>query len=76
MSALCAVLWPSRTELDDAALQAAVDATNAELPDYARVGLWLRARAAFSPDTGMATANGRPQRGAIWRAHEANLAAL
>ena len=74
MSALCAVLWPSRHDLDDAVLQAAVEAANAGLPDYARVGLWLRARADFSPETGLATTNGRPQRGAIWRAHEAALA--
>ena len=74
MSALCAVLWPSRHDLDDAVLQEAVEAANAGLPDYARVGLWLRARADFSPETGLATTNGRPLRGAIWRAHEAALA--
>lgn len=74
MSALCAVLWPSRLDLDNAALQAAVDAANAGLPDYARVRLWLRARAAFSPETGLTTTNGRPLRDAIWRAHEAALA--
>ena len=73
MSALCAVLWPSRSDLDDAVLRAAVEAANAGLPDYARVGPWLRARVAFSPETGLATANGRPQRRAIWQAHEAAL---
>jgi long-chain acyl-CoA synthetase len=76
MSALCAVLWPGRAYLEHAALQAAVDAANAGLPDYARVRRWIRARAAFSPETGLATANGRPQRGAIWRAHQAALAGL
>ncbi|MEH3087773.1 MAG: AMP-binding protein [Xylophilus ampelinus] len=71
--ALGAVLWPSRPELPEAqaqaALQAAVDAANAELPDYARIGRWLCGRAAFDAASGMATANGRPRRDAILRAH-------
>lgn len=67
--ALSAVLWPTRPELDDAALQAAVQRANATLPDYARIGRWCRAAAAFSAETGMATANGRPQRAAIEQRH-------
>lgn len=67
--ALGAVLWPTRPDLDDAALQAAVDAANATLPDYARVARWTRGRAAFDAASGLATANGRPQRAAVWRAH-------
>jgi len=70
MSALCAVLWPSRPGLDDGALQAAVDSANGGLPDYARIGSWQRAGAAFDSASGFATANGRPQRNAIWAAHE------
>ncbi len=69
MPALCAVLWPVQPGTTDAALQAAVAAANATLPDYARIGRWARGRAAFSAGTGLATANGRPQRAAIWRAH-------
>jgi long-chain acyl-CoA synthetase len=73
--ALSAVLWPLQAEVDDdARLQAAVDAANALLPDYARVQSWVRARAAFSPETGLATANGRPQRPAIWECHADALA--
>jgi hypothetical protein len=45
--ALSAVLWPARPRPPDAALQAAVDAANASLPDYARVQRWTRGRAAF-----------------------------
>ncbi len=75
MPALCAVLWPSRREVGDAALQAAVDTANAGLPDYAQVRRWVRAADAFEPRTGFATANGRPRRGAIWTAHEDALAA-
>ncbi|EGI76578.1 AMP-binding protein [Hylemonella gracilis] len=66
---LWAVLWPLQDNLPDAALQAAVDAANAALPDYARVARWTRGRGAFSAQTGYATANGRPQRAAILHAH-------
>jgi len=66
---LSAVLWPTQPEADDAALQAAVDAANATLPDYARIARWTRGRAAFDARSGLATANGRPQRGAIQQRH-------
>lgn len=72
--ALGAVLWPLRPDATDAQLQAAVDAANTGLPDYARIGPWVRARADFSPATGLATANGRPQRPAILNLHADALA--
>jgi len=71
--ALSAVLWPTRPEADDAALQAAVDAANAALPDYARIARWTRGGAAFDARTGLATANGRPQRSTILQRHAADL---
>jgi long-chain acyl-CoA synthetase len=64
--ALSAVLWPTRAGAD---LQAAVDAANAALPDYARIARWTAGRAAFDSTTGLATANGRPQRQAIQALH-------
>lgn len=67
--ALSAVLWPLRTDLPDAALQAAVDTANTDLPDYARIARWVRARQPYSADAGTATINGRPQRKAILRIH-------
>jgi len=67
--ALSAVLWPVDPAAGDRALQDAVDSANASLPDYARVGAWVRGRAAFDASAGLATANGRPQRAAILRAH-------
>ena len=67
--ALSAVLWPLRPDASDAALQAAVDAANAALPDYARVRSWVRGRAAFSVEAGTATANGRPQRVTVLQLH-------
>jgi long-chain acyl-CoA synthetase len=67
--ALGAVLWPTRRDLPDAALHAAVAAANATLPDYARVGRWVRAAGAYDTASGYATANGRPRRDAILAAH-------
>ncbi len=69
---LSAVLWPAHPQLPDAALQAAVDAANATLPDYARVRRWLRSPHPFTAASGLATANGRPQRDAIARLHFTN----
>jgi len=65
--ALSAVLWPTSA---GANLAAAVEAANADLPDYARIGAWTAARAAFDASTGLATANGRPLRQAIRALHE------
>ena len=70
---LSAVIWPVADGLPDAAIQAEVDAANQSLPDYARVVRWVRAQAPYSADTGMATANGRPQREAIFRLHAQSL---
>jgi long-subunit acyl-CoA synthetase (AMP-forming) len=70
---LCAVLWPSRGEIADIDLAAAVSSANRELPDYAQVQRWVRAGADFSADTGMSTANGRPQRTAILALHTERL---
>ena len=70
---LSAVVWPVAAGLPDAAIQAEVDAANQTLPDYARVTHWVRAQAPFSADTGMATANGRPQREAILALHAQSL---
>jgi len=66
---LSAVLWPVQRDVPDQALQAAVDAANDGLPDYARVERWLRGRADFSVSSGLATANGRPQRAAVLQMH-------
>lgn len=60
----------------DAAIDAALAAINALLPDYARVRRWLRADAPFSTANQQLTANGRPRRAAIVAAYGARLAAL
>jgi long-chain acyl-CoA synthetase len=72
---LCAVLVapPAVTE---AAIAAQVEAANARLPDYARVSRWVRATSAFSPQNGLATANGRVRREAVWERYREQLDAL
>ena len=67
--ALWAVLWPAEPTSSDAALEAAVAAANARLPDYARIGRWIRAAAPFDAASGLATPNGRPRRDAIRDRH-------
>ncbi len=73
--ALSAVLWSARADATDAQLQSGVDAANATLPDYARIGRWVRGREAFSAESGLATVNGRPRRGAILEMHASALLA-
>ena len=46
-------------------LASAVDATNRDLPDYARIGAWLRADQAFTPANGLAAPGGRVRREAV-----------
>ena len=58
-----------------AAVDAAVAAVNAALPDYARLVGWLPSPP-FTADNGLATGNGRPRREAITERHAAGLAAL
>ena len=70
-----AVLVPRHAAISDAELGAAVEQVNAGLPDYARVGQWLRADQAFSPANGLATANGRLCRAVLWAHYEGRFAA-
>lgn len=68
-----AVIVPRGTA-SQADIDAAIAAANRDLPDYARVGTWVRATAPFSPDNGQLTANGRPRRDAIAAAYPDALA--
>ncbi|PPA78174.1 long-chain acyl-CoA synthetase [Achromobacter spanius] len=65
---LGAVIWPLG-DVDDATLQAAIDRVNTTLPDYARIGRWVRARAEFSAASGLSTPNGRARRAAVAALH-------
>ncbi|KDD25568.1 AMP-binding protein [Bordetella bronchiseptica] len=65
---LGAVIWPQGQRSDDE-IAAAIASVNETLPDYARIGLWMRGRADFSAQSGLATPNGRPVRAAILQRH-------
>jgi long-subunit acyl-CoA synthetase (AMP-forming) len=73
---LCAVLVAANEALSDAALERQVDAANSRLPDYAQVRRWVRADTGFTSQNGLATANGRPRREAIWQVYAERLDAL
>jgi long-subunit acyl-CoA synthetase (AMP-forming) len=70
---LCAVIVPRLPGVADAAIQSAIDRANLRLPDYARIASWLRADAPFTAANGLATANGRVRRDAIWSRYGARL---
>ena len=72
---LCAVLFaPAR--VSDGAIDAQVWAANARLPDYARIARWVRADSPFAPHNGLATANGRVRRDAVWQRYRERFDAL
>lgn len=73
---LCALVVPAVPGVADAAIDAQVQAANARLPDYARIGRWMRADAPFTPHNGLATANGRPRRDALWKTYGTRLDAI
>jgi len=73
---LAAVLVPTSRDIDDAALAAHVAQVNARLPDYARIGGWIRAAEPCTAQNGLATPNGRLRRDAVQDRHAAALAAL
>jgi long-chain acyl-CoA synthetase len=70
---LCAVIVPRTPTMPDAAIEAEVRAANRRLPDYAQVAFWIRADASFSAEAGLATANGRIRRDAVWSRYGARL---
>ena len=63
-----AVIRP-RQGFEAGQVQQAVDAANARLPDYARIGRWLPAREPFTVANGLWTGTGRPRRQQIFDAY-------
>lgn len=59
---LSALVFPADPRLSEAEISAAVDAANAQLPDYAQIGTWHRLSQPCSAVNGLATANGRIRR--------------
>ena len=72
---LCAVVVPAPGASHEA-VDAQVRAANERLPDYARIDTWMRADEPFTPQNGLATANGRARRDALWHAYGKRLDAL
>ena len=74
----CVVLLVGATvaEADDRAVERAIAAGNATLPDYAQVRRWARTDTPFSCDHGTLTANGRLRRTEIHARHAALIDAL
>jgi long-chain acyl-CoA synthetase len=64
---------PTATELQ---LDAAIDAANRRLPDYARIADYLIAEEPFAPANGQLTTNGRNRRATIWNRYCAQLDAF
>jgi long-subunit acyl-CoA synthetase (AMP-forming) len=50
---------------DDTAIDTAIAEANTRLPDYARIGAWVRADHPFTSHNALATANGRVRRDAV-----------
>jgi long-subunit acyl-CoA synthetase (AMP-forming) len=73
---LIAVLVAASRQISDADLQCAVGTANARLPDYARVGQWIRAREPFTAWNGLATGNGRVRRAAVEAFYRSDLTGL
>jgi long-chain acyl-CoA synthetase len=59
----------ARGSASDEAIDAAITTANLDLPDYARIGAWIRASAPFTAGNAQLTANGRPRRDAIGAAY-------
>lgn len=66
----CAVIAVAGEHIEDHLIDSVIDNANEMLPDYARVGYWIRARDEFQVKNGLATANGRPLRNEIYRLYE------
>jgi long-subunit acyl-CoA synthetase (AMP-forming) len=73
---LAAVLVPALPAVPDIALAAAVRSANERLPDYARIAVWVRADAPLTAANGLATANGRARRDAVWQRYGAQIESL
>jgi long-subunit acyl-CoA synthetase (AMP-forming) len=62
---LGALLVTAKDDVSDEAIQLAITTVNQDLPDYAQIGPWMLADEPFTPNNGLATANGRLKRDLI-----------
>ena len=63
-------------EIDNAAMERAVQEANLQLPAYARIRFWIRAPEPFTARNGLATPNGRIRRDAVFARYAESLNAL
>ncbi len=74
---LSAVIWPmnitANTEEIATVISSAVEDANTQLPDYARIATYVVADLPFSVQSGLSTANGRPQRDVIFKTYAKSL---
>ena len=73
---LVAVIVPASPQVDDRSIAAHIAHVNAHLPDYARIGGWIRASEPFSACNGLATPNGRVRRERVLSRYAERLAVL
>jgi long-subunit acyl-CoA synthetase (AMP-forming) len=73
---LVAVIVAAANQIEDAALEEAVQQANLHLPDYARIRFWIRAAEPFTARNGLATANGRIRRDVVSERYADRLNAL
>lgn len=66
----------ARGTASDTDIAQALDRVNASLPDYARIRRFIAAGQPFTPANGLATANGRPRRDAIYARYQERLERL
>lgn len=62
----CALLSTRNPDTPDDTVQAAINAANSRLPDYARIASWYRFPQALAAQRNLLTDNGRPKRDAIF----------
>jgi len=75
-----AVIVPARNSEGNIAqieeINDAIEDVNRTLPDYARIANWIFAEAAYTPQNGQLTANGRLKREAIWQVYANRINAM
>ena len=66
----------TRGAASHAQIAQAMERVNTSLPDYARIRRFIAAEQPFTPANGLATANGRPRRDAIYARYQERLERL
>lgn len=69
----CAIIVPVDIHTYDCLIENAIDMANKNLPDYARIHYWIRAKEEFNLKNGLGTANGRPVRDKLYKLYESDI---